>query len=450
MFGGGNNNNKSSSNVTGSTCTSSGMTASTMAHLPLVLPSPKHGENSGPLRRRLHAVDTLNLPPVTPGSNAAASNRGRYSATTMTTTTKSSGSACSSKGASTPSTPSQIGEIIFGGGMGAASPAPSQVTLSTIGTNGTPVSRSTMRDLLDTLNSLEGGGDDVSSFGGSIGQSTIASKYQSPAQAPRSVTSSSSSSSSSRPPRALNIPARNIGSVQRDGSSVGAPPSGIPRPASASTANTGCMPPIHQKRETRTHPTIGGDISGPRLVTRNKNASTSKSKVTSKEKTKGFQIPTIAQEVEADSQVATTRAPPQSVMADNNRKENAYAGVHASKLPPMNAMKGRNRAPKSQGKQSGAFPTTFGSAMSLNSNENVVMPMTASSKSRQSGRVKSTKIYTRARSSNQQMQMQQKLPSLHLPPTNNQRRQHPDAVLPGSRKNYVGGNMHNVGNLAEF
>ena len=202
MFGGGSSsNNKSSSNVTGST---SGMTASTMAHLPMILPSPKHGENSGPLRRRLHAVDTLNLPPCTPGSTAATSNRSRYSAsaTAIASTTRSSSGSSSGK-ASTPSTPSQIGEIIFGGGVGAASPAPSQVTLSTIGTNGTPVSRSTMRDLLDTLNSLEGGGDDVSSFGGSIGQSTITSKFQSPAAAPRSssakslhtVTSSSSSSS---------------------------------------------------------------------------------------------------------------------------------------------------------------------------------------------------------------------------------------------------------------
>ena len=409
----------------------SGMTASTMAHLPLILPSPKHGESSGPLRRRLHAVDTLNLPPCTPGSTAAASNRSRYSASATTTAS----TARSSK-ASTPSTPSQIGEIIIGGGsgMGAASPAPSQITLSTIGTNGTPVSRSTMRDLLDTLNSLEGGGDDVSSFGGSIGQSTIASKFQSPTAAPRSssakslhtVTSLSSSSSvpSSRPPRALNIPSRNnitssSSSSQRD-STVGAPPSGIPRPVSASTTNAGSMPPIHQKRETRAHFTFGaGDVSGPRRVSRNKNGS------------KGFQIPTIVQEVESDTQVAT-RAPPQSALFDSSKKEN----VHASKLPPM---KERSR-PKTQGKQkqSGAFPR----------NENVVVPTKASAKSH--SRIKSTKIYTTAkRSSNQQMA--QKLPSLHsslLPQTN--QRQHPDAVLPGSRRNYVGGNAHTVGTLAEF
>ena len=450
MFGGGSSSNdKSSSNVTGST---GGMTASTMAHLPMILPSPKPGENSGPLRRRLHAVDTLNLPPCTPGSTAAASNRSRYSASATTTASKArSSSGSSSSKASTPSTPSQIGEIIFGGGgMGAASPAPSQVTLSTIGTNGTPVSRSTMRDLLDTLNSLEGGGDDVSSFGGSIGQSTITSKFQSPAAAPRSssakslhtVTSSSSSSSaaSSRPPRALNIPSRNISSAQRD-SSVGAPPSGIPRPVSASTTNAGSMPPIHQKRETRAHHTFGaGDVSGPRRVSRNKNGTTSKStsKVSS---TKGFQIPTIAQEVEADTQVAT-RAPPQSAICDSDRKENANAAVHVSKLPPM---KGRSR-PKAQGKQkqSGAFPTSFGSTMALNTNENVVMPMKASAKSR----VKSTKNYTTTRGRNNQ-QTSQKLPSLHsLPPTN--QRQYPDAVLPGSRRNYVGGNAHNVGTLAEF
>ena len=424
------NNNKSSSSVTGST---SGMTASTMAHLPLILPSPKHGENYGPLRRRLHAVDTLNLPPCTPGSTAAASNRSRHSASATTTAS----TARSSK-ASTPSTPSQIGEIIFGGGsgMGAASPAPSQITLSTIGTNGTPVSRSTMRDLLDTLNSLEGVGDDVSSFGGSIGQNTIASKFQSPTAAPRSssakslhtVTSLSSSSSvpSSRPPRALNIPSRNnitsSSSSQRD-STVGAPPSGIPRPVSASTTNAGSMPPIHQKRETRAHFTFGaGDVSGPRRVSRNRNGS------------KGFQIPTIVQEVEADTQVAT-RAPPQSALFDSNRKENANAGVHVSKLPPT---KERSR-PKTQGKQkqSGAFPR----------NENVVVPTKSLAKSH--SRVKSTKIYTTTkRSSNQQMA--QKLPSLHssLPQTN--QRQHPDAVLPGSRRNYVGGNAHTVGTLAEF
>lgn len=182
-------------------------------------------------------------------------------------------------------------------------------------------------------------------------------------------------------------------------------------------------------------------------MSRNKNGTTSKSrgKVSS---TKGFQIPTIAQEVEADTQVAT-RAPPQSVLAENDRKENANAGVHVSKLPPM---KGRSK-PKTQGKQkqSGAFPTTFGgSTMALNTNENVVMPTKTSAKSH--SRVKSTKIYTATRSSNQQMA--QKLPSLHssasLPQTN--QRQHPDAVLPGSRRNYVGGNAHTgtAGTLAEF
>lgn len=432
----------SSSNLTSSATAAgsnsgkhNGMTTATMAHLPLILPSPKQGGNAGPLRQRLHAVDTLNLPALTPGNTAAASNRSRHSSTAATT--------------ATPSTPSQIGEIILGA---AASPAPSHVTMSTLGTNGTPVSRTAMRDLLDTLNTLEGGGgDDVSSFGGSIGQSTIASRFQSPAAASGSrstsaksshhtVASSSSSAASSRPPRALNIPAR------------------IPRPVSSTTAtSSSSMPPIHQqKRKDK-------NASAPRHVLRT-NAGPKKSKNSNKsnaqEKSGGFQIPTIAREVEADTKVIQ-RAPPQSVLADNdNRRSNANAGG-TSKLPPMKA-RGKQ---KSQSKQSGAFPTTFGGRMVGSNNENVggggggkkasiTMPPT-----KPHSRVKSTKIYTTTRSN--QPPMQKKLP----PPLRGQHNQHgrrqPDAVLPGSKRSQFSGSrgndlpiMHNSNattrTLAEF
>jgi len=203
------------------------------------------------------------------------------------------------------------------------------------------------------------------------------------------------------------------------------------------------MPPIHQKRENY-HTTA--NVAAPRHMPRKKNESQSKG--SSQGKTMGFHIPTIAHEVETDTQVAT-RAPPQSVLADNvhnangqlrsgsrhsSSKEN-HANAGSSKLPPMKA---RNR-PKSQGKQNGAFPTTFG-------NENVAIggkkavPMVPPTKPH--FRVKSTKIYTTARSNQQKMQ---EIPSLHLPPTN-QSQQHPFAVLPGSRRN----DSANFPTLAEF
>ena len=405
----------SSATTAGSSSGNNGMTTATMAHLPLILPSPKQGGNAGPLRQRLHAVDTLNVPAFTPGSTAAASNRSRHSSTAATT--------------ATPSTPSQIGEIILGA---AASPAPSHVTMSTLGTNGTPVSRTAMRDLLDTLNSLEGGGgDDVSSFGGSIGQSTIASRFQSPATASGSrstsaksshhtVASSSTSSSvaSSRPPRALNIPAR------------------IPRPVSSTTAtSSSSMPPIHQQKQE------DNNASAPRHMLRTnarpKNSKNS-SKNSAQEKSRGFQIPTIAREVEADTKV-TQRAPPQSVLADNdNRRSNANG---TSKLPPMKA-RGKQ---KSQSRQSGAFPTTFGGSMMGSSNENVgdggKKASITKPPTKPHSRVKSTKIYTTTRSN--QPPMQKKLP----PPLRGQHNQHgrrqPDAVLPGSRRNQFSGSRGN-------
>jgi len=188
------------------------------------------------------------------------------------------------------------------------------------------------------------------------------------------------------------------------------------------------MPPIHQQKRE--------DNNGKH--------SKNSSKSSAQEKSGGFKIPTIAREVEADTKVIQ-RAPPQSVLADNdNRRSNTNTNAGGtSKLPPMKA-RGKQ---KSQSKQSGAFPTTFGGSMMESSNENVgggdggkkasiTMPPT-----KPHSRVKSTKIYTTTRSN--QPPMQKKV----APPLRGQHHQHgrrqPDAVLPGSRRNHLGGSRRN-------
>lgn len=311
----GGNNTTNNGNVAATTTTkTNGAAAAAAAASNLVLPSPT-SDNAGPMRRRLGATDSLleasspedralNLP-FTPGSGAGSRNRGRG---------EGGGGGVGNR-YTTPS-PSQIGEIIVGGGS-ATSPATS-LGVSTLGggsTSATPISQTTMRDLLDTLNSLE---DDGSSFGGSIGQSTISTKSTRRFQAPAET-----KSVSSRPPRALNIPARSI-NKQRDG------PNGIPRPSGGRSGSTGSRPagvssssmPPMQKRD---------------VPPRNPRSSTT-SRKNGKGTTNGLHIPTFDNELQAERERMVTeegvRAQTQSVLPN---KENAAP----SKLPPMN--KGTNR-----------------------------------------------------------------------------------------------------------
>jgi len=422
------NNTASSGNVAAITTKSNDAAA---AASNLVLPSPT-SDNAGPMRRRLGATDSLleassppegralNLP-FTPGSGA----RSRY---------RSRGEGGGDGGGggvgsryTTPS-PSQIGEIIVGGGS-VTSPATS-LGGSTLGggsASATPMSQTTMRDLLDTLNSLE---DDGSSFGGSIGQSTISTK-----STRRFQPTVETKSVSSRPPRALNIPARSI-NKQRDG------PNGIPRPSGGRSGSTGSRPagvssssmPPMQKRD---------------VPPRNPRSSTT-SRKSGKGTTNGLHIPTFDNELQAERERMVTeegvRAQPQSMLPN---KENAAP----SKLPPMNksANRGGNRnngngaantnktikqnsRPKlksvshnSGTAKSGAFPTfTNGSAdenAAPNNNKAGNKPLV-----RPHSRVTSTKIYSRT-----------------LPPV-----QKPGAVLPGAVLPGASGSIINFPTLAEF
>lgn len=415
-------------------------TSGVAAQAPLVLPSPT-SQNAGPMRKRLGAVDSfltesspevraLNLP-FTPGSGTGSSYRG-------------AGAGGDGRNRFTkPFTPSQIDEIIV------SSPAPS-LGVSTLGGGSaadTPISKTTMRDLLDTLNSLE---DDGSSFGGSIGQSTMGSTTSSRFQPP------APKSHSSRPPRALNIPTRSIG-AQRDG------PNGIPRPLTGRSGGSSrpavsSMPPMPmQRRDAPPHNPQSNTTST--TATANATATVGKGNQ--------LKILTFIDEIQAEHTMMSTEenAQPQSVLHVPN-KENS-----APKLPPMHR---GNRTSSSNGgaaayvseplKQnnkskengngavsSGAFPTFNASASTKGkggADENAAPNTTTSISTNKGKRATSMKPLVKPHSRVKSVtRYTTTLPSI----------QKPGAVLPGATFGSGGGSHRvfgerntNIPTLAEF